>query len=1457
MRKTTTSIGSLSFVFAFSLISNFTYAQTAKQITEIQSKSNLTELSTLQSKMKASKPSIETLKKRAEQLNIQFSGESNGRLFQLKELKGLAQLPTYYVTYNTGASAGTGANMLNSSAGVYNLDGQDITIHEWDGGGVLTPHQEFGSRVKQMDKPTQLSDHATHVAGTIVASGVNGAAKGMAPKAALNTYDWTDDELEMVDAAKNGALVSNHSYGFLGGFEYGNWYSPTSTSNNWHWFGSDADTEFIGYGKYAKEDSDWDLIAQNAPFYLPVKAAGNPRGGGPTPGGNHYVRINGAWTLSTKVRQQNCGGTGFDCINFGSTAKNILVVAAAEKLPNGYNSPADVKAASFSAFGPTDDGRIKPDITGIGVNIFSTNTGTNDAYTTMSGTSMASPNVTGSISLLQQHHKNLNNGAFMKSTTLKALIFSTAKEAGNIGPDYKFGWGLLDAQKAALALSTRDKYSLIKENTLNNGASETIEFIAAGGKPIVATISWLDPAPAVLTKGTDLNDRTKMLVNDLDIKIVGEDGTYLPWVLDPATPNNPATKGDNVIDNTEQVVIENPVAGKTYKLIISHKGTLKKNQISNNVVSLVDGTSQDYSVVVTGINNGVEVDLEISTVKVNATKTQYSTQTPVIATIKNIGSQTSAAGKLNFKLVNTDKNIEEQTGVIDLPTINPGESKELTFNVNLSKPFVNYSIQAEVIVDKDDVLINNKLATTAIGTMVDITAKDSSHSFNFESDFASAGWLSEDTDKDGRTWRKYDGAQYANSGNSFAINFPNQKAGTNDWIFTNPLKMKAGSKYRVIFNISKLNSLEEKLDVAYGKDANSTSMTTMIKEGIIATTSYVRHVYSFTPTEDAPYFVGFRNMTAPTVKSYAIFLDDVTVDQSENPIFDYKASKVNPNTFETVTMTSNAYADPVAPVTAYKWEFSPNTITYTNSTSSTSPNPQVIFNNEGKYTVKLTATNSNGSATVTKDNYISALNIATVAEFSADATTVYKGNTVALKDLSTGNPSPTSWKWNITPSEGVTYVGGTTEVSKNPIVQFNNFGKYSVSLTSTSLLNSNTKTKDAFITVNNVNPVRNLKGSGDKANMTANLTWSRPVIDSKYFEGFEGSTQKISASIDEDGDGKNWQMTTFAANVKSGTRAMMSYSWDSTKGAIDVNNWFVTTPIAKGAEQLSFWVKNEYPELYDVYVVKKENVKAAAPTLEEVKAGTKIYDYTSGTERPYENVVVDLKEFNQSDIYLAFHHKSTKAQDGFILLIDDIEVGHNNKVTNKFNPAKSTETHKADELVAGKEYQEKVINQNNTSEDNEIIAPFAAVSPLLTGYQVFRNDVKISDISDANAVSFTETLTENKVHKYDVVAVYGSQTSDKQTVEIDLATLSTLSAKGADRLVVYPNPSEGPFSLKAKEGDKINTIHVYDMSGKLIYSASPKDSKADFDLSKNGKGIYILSVQDDKGSKNSFKLMVK
>ena len=285
-------------------------------------------------------------------------------------------------------------------------------------------------------------------------------------------------------------------------------------------------------------------------------------------------------------RPPDCnGGTGYDCIIPEAVAKNIITVGAVNKVPS-YTGPSSVVMSSFSSWGPTDDGRIKPDIVGAGVSLFSTSAVGVDTYEFRSGTSMATPNVVGSLTLLQELYKKLHGGAVMKSATLKALVIHTAKEAGLLpGPDYSFGWGLLDAEAAAKLLINEDGISnRIYDVTLNNNVPFELTINPIANQKITATIVWNDPAANATPSALD--PQISALVNDLDIRLVAENGSeYYPWLLDPSTPSAQAIKGNNYRDNVERLEFNLPEA-KPYKLIVDHKGLL------------VNG-SQSFSLIVT------------------------------------------------------------------------------------------------------------------------------------------------------------------------------------------------------------------------------------------------------------------------------------------------------------------------------------------------------------------------------------------------------------------------------------------------------------------------------------------------------------------------------------------------------------------------------------------------------------------------------------------------------------------------------------------------------------------------------------------------------------------------------------------------------------------------------------------------------------------------------------------
>ncbi|MDB5262727.1 MAG: C-terminal target protein, partial [Adhaeribacter sp.] len=518
--------------------------------------------------------------------------QANGSFISLQGVTESGR-PIYYETYsNQNAAITTNTDKVwSGGASGLNLSGSNSLLSGklgiWDGGAVRKTHQELTGRIVIRDGSTALNNHATHVAGTMIAKGVYAPIKGMSHGAQnLQAWNFNNDNSEIANAA-SGLLVSNHSYGNVAGWRY--------IGTNWYWQGDLAvnDKEDVNFGYYGNLSQLWDNIAFNAPYYLMVKAAGNSRNMAEPAVGQPYYRYNattGNYELmpgrTADMRYYN----GYDLIPDHSAAKNILTVGAIQALPNGYKQPSDAVIFNASSWGPTDDGRIKPDLVGNGISVVSSTASADDAYGYSTGTSMAAPNVSGSLFLLQEHFANRNNGKFMLAATLKGLAIHTTNEAGNApGPDYIFGWGILNMEQAVKVISNSQQKYQLTENMLLQGQTHTQMVIAGSSEPLRVTISWTDPAGTVLPMvPSTLNNRTPRLVNDLDVRVSSNQNTALPWILDPANPSAPATTGDNIRDNVEQILIANPVPGQAYTIKISHKGTLKNS-------------AQNYSLVVSGL----------------------------------------------------------------------------------------------------------------------------------------------------------------------------------------------------------------------------------------------------------------------------------------------------------------------------------------------------------------------------------------------------------------------------------------------------------------------------------------------------------------------------------------------------------------------------------------------------------------------------------------------------------------------------------------------------------------------------------------------------------------------------------------------------------------------------------------------------------------------------------------
>jgi hypothetical protein len=387
-------------------------------------------------------------------------------------------------------------------------------------------------------------------------------------------------------------------------------YSATARlhTNSWGGIGG---VPFIQYeqvfGSYPMMSARTDAFAWDHPDMTIFFAAGNS--------GN-----DGLWTPFGCIGLfENDGVVDEDSINSPGTAKNVITVGASESLqtsgglsartwesscfpeePIASDTTSDDPngLAAFSSRGPTDDGRMKPDLVAPGTNIISTRSrepGANNLwgdypangnYTFAGGTSMATPLTAGAGALVREWltRQGIANPS---AAAVKATLLNTTRDIapGQYGtgakqeipftrPNHAAGWGRLDLGFITAAAPYRiwiddhtSGLSTGQEVQYSSNSSQPLDVIASD-QPLRVMLVWTDPPAAAMA--------SKTLVNDLDLKVIGPDGTIY-W-------GNGKTSA-NRADNVEGIVIDAPLQG-TYSI------TVQAHNVAQDV--------QPYALVVAG-----------------------------------------------------------------------------------------------------------------------------------------------------------------------------------------------------------------------------------------------------------------------------------------------------------------------------------------------------------------------------------------------------------------------------------------------------------------------------------------------------------------------------------------------------------------------------------------------------------------------------------------------------------------------------------------------------------------------------------------------------------------------------------------------------------------------------------------------------------------------------------------
>ena len=381
----------------------------------------------------------------------------------------------------------------NYSGGL-SYDGSGMKVMMQDD-GIIGPHIDYTGRI-DLRTTTDGGNHGDHVAGTIMGAGnLDPKGKGMAYGADLLVYSSSNNNYNDVPTLYNNedVVITSKSY-----------------SN-----GCNA-----GYTTLARQ---LDQQCRTLSALIHVFSAGN----------------SGTSDCSYGA------GAGWGNITGGHKAgKNVVAV--------GNLSYTDGLATSSSR-GPAEDGRIKPDVCAVGTSVFSTmdvNT-----YQTISGTSMACPGVAGVFTQLYHAYKTMNSGNNPDNALMKAAVLNSADDLGNPGPDFKHGWGRINARRAYNILNNNQYLS----STISQGGNNSHQItVPANTSQVKIMILWTDYEGSTTA--------SKALVNDINMQVVDPNSTsYNPWVLDP-TPNATslnanATRGIDNLNNMEQVTINNPTAG--------------------------------------------------------------------------------------------------------------------------------------------------------------------------------------------------------------------------------------------------------------------------------------------------------------------------------------------------------------------------------------------------------------------------------------------------------------------------------------------------------------------------------------------------------------------------------------------------------------------------------------------------------------------------------------------------------------------------------------------------------------------------------------------------------------------------------------------------------------------------------------------------------------------------------
>ncbi|MFB6200089.1 MAG: S8 family serine peptidase [Candidatus Nanohaloarchaea archaeon] len=603
-------------------------------------------------------------------------------LATLPQTKWITETPPPPTTLNDQSRQLIGANTAQQTP--YNLTGKGYTAAIWDGGWAGL-HEDLnytlnwaGTRKTLYgDSYGSYNHHATHVAGTMAGGGIlDYTYRGIAHDARITSYEWPDNSDELLQETQDS--VSN--------------YNSILSQNSWGYGINDSDSNNNNdhdiMGSYTFLAKKYDNITHGGTSIDPITvtfAAGNE--------GNNINTSENTWDSRYNTT-----------LPPGATAKNVITVGAVDD---------SGEMTSYSSWGPTDDGRIKPDLVADGGSstgyIFSTVPSSHSAYPYggMAGTSMAAPAVSGAVILLHEQF-NETFGRDPAPATTKGVLIHTAEDLNRTGPDYITGWGLVNITAAADYVMKSDDKNLIQKGTLSQGEKDTYNLdLSSGG--VNVTLVWSDHPGTLST--------TKALINDLDLVVKNESGhRFYPWTL---SWENRTQKASRTHQDHKNNVVEVYIPEGAGDVTVTVNGTN------------VSEPTQSYSLMLPKARD-LTPSITVHSPE-NTTYTSTDTLSFNISSDKNLSSASySIDGKGNVSLRksgdywNNSQHVKEGSHTVTFYANNSEavNSTSLSFTVDTEAPSLNVTSPA------NNSIINNRFSLNATVSDSGTGVKYRNYTFN-------------------------------------------------------------------------------------------------------------------------------------------------------------------------------------------------------------------------------------------------------------------------------------------------------------------------------------------------------------------------------------------------------------------------------------------------------------------------------------------------------------------------------------------------------------------------------------------------------------------------------------------------------------------------------------------------------------------------------------------------------